>query len=233
MKAEKKQIQLLVVIAILLVVFNVVAFALPLTRSDVFWLAWGFGNFAILAQALIFRIAFKQGKTVTSYFYGFPIARVGIIYMIVQTILSLLMMIFATYIATWVAVILLILVLAAVAIGVIATDVTREEVVQQDAKTKAETTNIRTLQSLSSSLISQCHDAETVREIRKLSELFRYSDPVSNSSLTEVESGLFDVMNDLKRAVIVENYDLARELCTQAQELLTERNQLCKLNKGK
>ena len=50
-----------IVLAILFVVYSVIAFAAPFQMTAVFWIAYLFGVFAIAAQLYIFGISFKSG----------------------------------------------------------------------------------------------------------------------------------------------------------------------------
>ena len=88
----KNEIRGYIVDAILLIVFSVIAFAAPFAKTGVFWMAYLFGVIAIAYQIYVFQISFNQGDDVKSKFYGFPIARVGVIYLAVQLVLSLIEM---------------------------------------------------------------------------------------------------------------------------------------------
>ena len=77
------------VLAILLAVFCVIAFAVPFARTKGFWLGFGFGLFAILFQLYIFRSAETVNGSAKSRFYGFPVARIGVVYLAAQLAVSL------------------------------------------------------------------------------------------------------------------------------------------------
>ncbi|MCM1335363.1 MAG: hypothetical protein NC084_10960 [Bacteroides sp.] len=49
MKMNKNQIRFLVIVALVFVVFSVIAFAPPFARTGVFWLAYVFGVLAVIA----------------------------------------------------------------------------------------------------------------------------------------------------------------------------------------
>lgn len=54
-----------------------------------------FGVVAIAVQLYVLHTAFAKGESVKSKFYGFPVANVGIVYMLAQLAFGILMMIFA------------------------------------------------------------------------------------------------------------------------------------------
>ena len=68
---------------ILLIVFSVITFVLPFKKNTLFWLSYAFGVFAILFQLYVLMKAFHGTESVRSRFYGFPIAKVGLIYMVI------------------------------------------------------------------------------------------------------------------------------------------------------
>ena len=85
---------------------HLIAFAVPFARTTCFWVAYGFGVFAILFQLYIFKTSFAGNGDAKSRFYGFPIARLGIYYLVAQLILSVIEMALAGLIPTWPAIII-------------------------------------------------------------------------------------------------------------------------------
>ena len=64
-----------------------------------------------------------------------------------------------------------------------------------------------------------------------LAEEFRYSDPVSNEMIAEVESDLIAVVDELQAAFVEGDDLIVEKLCRKASAQFAERNRLCKLNK--
>ena len=231
MKLDKNQLRGLIVIAIAFVVFTVVAFALPFAMNGIFWLAYIFTAIAILGQVYVLHIAFDKGEAVKSKLYGFPIARIGFIYLIAQLVLGLVFMALAKIAPAWLAIVLFILVFAAAGVGFIAADMMRDEVEKQEVQLKKDVTLMRSLQSKASFITSQCTDPDTKSALEKLSEDLRFSDPVSSEGIADAEASLVALVDELQAAVINGDNATARALCTKASVALAERNQLCKLGK--
>lgn len=231
MKDKKTTIQSLAVLAIVFVVYNVLAFVIPFEKTGTFWLSYVFTAIAVLAQGYIFHIAFNNGEQVKSKLYGFPIARLGVIYLAVQMIVGFAFMALAAIVPGWIAVILFVLILAAAAIGMIAADMVRTEIEKQDDVLKKDVTAMRAMQSKTAFIATQCTDPDTCSAIRKLAEEFRFSDPVSSESLQEIEAELAIFINNLQAAVVDGDFESVRTLCEKCRTVLAERNQLCKLNK--
>lgn len=78
---KKNDVRWWVVLGVVLVVYNVLAFALPFPKTGSFVVSYLFSMVAILAQIYVIRTAFYRGEGVKSKFYGFPIATLGVIYL--------------------------------------------------------------------------------------------------------------------------------------------------------
>lgn len=227
----KNEIRGYIIEAIIFVVFTLVVFAPPFRKTSVFWLAYIFGVIAIVFQIYVFKISFSNGDGVRSKFYGFPIARVGVIYLAIQLVLSLIEICLASIIPVWVAIILNILPLAFALIGCIAAEVMRDEIVRQDITLKKDVSNMRALQSLSLSLVGLCQDESLKADLQKLADEFKYSDPVSSDQTKGFEIELMNQLNELQKAVIDGDSHVVSELAKREISALAERNRLCSLNK--
>ena len=221
----------LIVLALLLCVFSVVTFIVPFAKTATFWLAYGFGVFALLFQLYIFRIADAAGGDAKSRFYGFPIARVGVIYLTVQLIISFIEMALAKLLPAWVPLIVNLILLVAAVIGCITVETMRDEIVRQDNVLKGKVSTMRELQSLSSSLVGQCSDENLKPILKKLADEFRYSDPVSSEKTQELEEDMKSQLGDIQQALIEGDTDGVRKLCAKLTGSLTERNRICSVSK--
>lgn len=220
-----------IVDAILFVVFSVIAFAAPFKMTGVFWLGYIFGVIAIVSQIYFIKISFLNGKDVKSKFYGFPIAKIGVFYLGIQVGLSLAEFITAGFLPVWIALIVNTLMIAFAAIGTIATDVMRKEIVKQDVQIKINVKNIRALQSQTVSLVDMCQDADIKKQLQGLADDFKYSDPVSSEDTQEMETELKFLVNEIQRALIDGDMKSVESFCVRVKASLAERNRICKLAK--
>ena len=90
---------------------------------------------------------------------------------------------------------------------------------------------MRALQSKAVFVASQCEDAETKKALQKLSDAFRFSDPVSSDALADIETTLGAQVDELQSAVMEKDYAAAGTLCARVEATLADRNRMCKLNK--
>ena len=78
-----------------------------------------------------------------------------------------------------------------------------------------------------SSIIDRCKDDEAKKELDKLSESLKYSDPVSNDELKESEQRIAEEINTLGK-MIDSNEDGIIEKIKEIERLLEDRNRRCK-----
>ena len=220
---SKNRVRFYIVLAVVFAIFSAIAFAAPFGHSAVFWLSYVFGVIAIAVQTYSWPKAFS-GEGARSKFYGFPIARVTTIYMVVQLILSLIFMIAGAKVPVWIPVILYVVLLGLAAIGLIAVEVTRDEVERQETVREVKTGTMKALQAKANAIAASCDDPEKKKSLMKLAEDFRYSDPVSSDATQKLEMKLEVMLDELQE-------NESAELAKRIESVLSERNQLCKLSK--
>ena len=128
MKLNEKEKKGLVVLALLFVVYTLIVLAGPFAKGGMFWLTYLFTAAAFGVQVYVFKLSFEKEAGAKSKFYGFPIARVGVLYLAVQLVLGLVFMALDAVAPVWLALVLYLALLVAAAVGVIATDSIRDEV---------------------------------------------------------------------------------------------------------
>lgn len=220
----------IITLAVLFVVFTVIAFVIPFPKTTVFWIAYLCGVFAILFQIYIFKSSFGN-EDARSRFYGFPIARLGIIYLVIQLIASIAEIALAKFIPAWIVIVINVLILAFALIGCITAETMRDEIAKQDGKLKKSVFNMRELQSISATLVDQCSDENLKKDLRKLADEFRYSDPLSSDKTKVLEADLQSRVSDLQQAIVDGDIEGAKALCSKISGCLKERNRICALSK--
>ena len=230
---KKNAIRWWVVLGVVLVVYNVLAFALPFPKTAVFAVSYLFTMIAILAQIYVIRTAFYRGEGVKSKFYGFPIAKLGVIYLAVQLIAGLVFMALGLIVPVWLPLALYVVLLGVAAVGFVAADAARDEVVRQEVKLEKDVSRMREFQAKGRALVTLNQVPEAARPLEKLAEDLRFSDPVSSEALTEIEDRLAECLAQLQEAVSAQKTEQILSVCQEAEHILAERNQLCKLSKAR
>ena len=212
------------VLAIAFVLFNVIAFAVPTAKTATFWVAYAFTVIAFASQIAIWKFAFKGADTLKSKFLGIPLISVGITYFIVQIIAFAIFMALPLT-ASWIALVVCALILGISAICLIGTETGREEINRVEEKVEKKVFYIKSLQVDIEMLASAERDADTKAALTKLAEKIRFSDPMSNEALAELEAEISAKIKELKTA---EN---KAEIITVLDSLIVERNKKAKLLK--
>ena len=212
------------VLAIAFALFNVIAFAVPTAKTSTFWIAYVFTTIAFASQIVIWKFAFKGADTLNSKFLGIPLISVGITYLIIQIIAFAIFMAFPIA-PTWIAIVVCALILGISAICLIGTKTGREEINRVEEKVEKKVFYIKSLQVDVEMLASDETDADTKAALTKLAEKIRFSDPMSNEVLADIEAEIAAKVKELKSA---EN---KAEIIKVLDSLITERNKKAKLLK--
>ena len=230
MSKSTKQLTLLAVI--ILIVFVVCSLLVPIPKNAVFWTAVGFMILPVLMTFYVINRAFGDEQNAKSRFYGFPIARVGVLYLIAQLIVSVIFIIGSNWVSVWPLVVISLILFVCAVVGVMTTTSVWNEIIRQDNKLQTDVSCMSTMRSIIDSLASQIDDPRITAVLKKLADEFKYSDPVSSASLNSVEKELESLVDKLQLAVASNRTEEIFRLCNEASCVLSERNRLCKLNKG-
>jgi len=228
MKKDTKQVLIIGVAAF--VFYNVAAFVIPCLKTPVFWISWVFTLMAFAVAGYAVYTSLIQKTDVKSRFYGFPIARIGVIYLVAQALVGGVFMSFGNVIAWWLAVVVFAAGFAVAVIGLVSADAVVDQIQEMDDKLKRDVSVMRALQSKVGAMTAGC-EGEAAEAVRAFADELRYSDPVSNEAIADADAELAAVIDELQAAVAGGNADDVKALCRKATVVLAERNRLCKLNK--
>lgn len=242
---NKNTLRAAVVAGILTVLYIAIAFLIPFEHNGVFWISLLFTAVAVGVCLLALYQGMFRHEDAKSKFYGFSVVRVGLLYLLFQSLISLVFMLLAEWIWLWLVTVVCLVLFGAAAIGLISVEAVVEEIQQQDEKLKKNISVMRGLQSKVNRLSALCSNPELQQKVQALAEELRYSDPVSSEIPSEqadssasvldelqTEADLTATIDNLQQALQDGDTEAAFVLCHKATALLAERNRLCKLNKG-
>lgn len=218
----KQKYSVLAVAGILLVLFSLIVFIAPFPKTGVFWLSYVFALIAIAAQLLFVYVAFSDGTSARSRFYGFPIFRIGIIYLVVQLALSVVFMLLGRWIPMWIPTLCDLVVLGLAAIGLIAADNVRDSVRVVEQKQADNTRQMRALRRTADVL------AQRYPELSPVAEALHLADPVSTGASEEYERHIYDLLRETEQCPD-EAGRIQRK--NQVLEAISQRNAVCKAGK--
>lgn len=209
------------ILGILFVLVSVITFAVPTTKTGTFWIAYAFTAVAFAAQIGIWKTALGKEETLKSKFLGFPVVHIGIVYLILQ-ITAFAVFLFVPTLPAWSAVVICALIVGISAVCMISADAGRGEIERVDATAQKKVFYIKALQAEVEILAASETDAAVKSALAQLSEKIRFSDPMSNEQLSDLENRIAAKIAELKAA------SNKAEIITELHSLLDERNKKCK-----
>lgn len=213
-----------VFLGILFALVSIIAFAVPTAKTATFWIAYVFTAAAFAAQIGIWKTALGKEGTLKSKFLGFPIVHIGIVYAIIQVI-AFAVFLFAPTLPTWSAIVVCPIIAGLSAVCMISADAGRNEIERVEAKVQNKVFYVREMQADIELLADNESDAAVKTALTHLAEKIRFSDPMSNEQLADLENKISIKAAELKTA------SSKLEIITELNSLLDERNKKCKILK--
>lgn len=222
-----------VILLIIFILYSILFFAVPFPKTAAAWWSYMFAIVSFVVGNGIVSFVFRKGEDIKSKVYGFPLLRLGVIYVVAQTIFSLTICIvgFLFIVPAWIVIIISVIFVAFTAVGVLFTEVSKNIIEKQEQEIKNQTKTIRFFKYSIEGIVDLCHDEAMKRQISALADELRYSDPVSCDKLEGVEGLILDAIEELRRAVKTEDKILVSEIVDELSQLTKERNRLCKAMK--
>lgn len=180
-----------------------------------------------IAVAFVFTL---NVDTKEKMFLNFSQFRTAYIVSILSVILSGIYL-FAAAVPDFIIYIAAILVYALAVISIIKAKMAVSVVEGIDEKIKVQTFFIKSLTSDTEHLMNTAKTAELKTLAKKIYEAVRYSDPMSNAVLVEVEEKIRNGFTDFENAVNAEDFELASSTADELLSLIDIRNKKCKLLK--
>ena len=212
------------ILGILFVLISVIAFAVPTAKTTAFWISYAFTVAAFAAQIIIWKAALGRSESLKSKFLGLPVVHISIVYLVVQVV-ALIVFLFIPTLPIWSAVVACAVIAGISAVCMIASDVGRSEIERVSAKVQEKVFYIRELQTDIELLADAETDSATKSALMQLAEKIRYSDPMSDERLENIEGQITAKIAELKSSA--DKIKIIKEL----NSLLDERNKITKLLK--
>ena len=215
-------------LGIILAIYSSIVWIVPWEKNGCLVLSYIFTVVAFLFQGVVWKISWDNSETAMSKFYGIPIFRVGIIYLVVQICLSFVVVLLSKVIPYWIPILLYIIVLGAFLIGLIAATQIKEQIDRMETEQKKDTKLIKKMRVESDYLYQRYSSQE---KLKLIADKIKYSDPVSMDELEDEEKELALLLTQMEQ--LLQNNEVER-FESMADEFLTKlerRNNLCKMYK--
>lgn len=224
----------LIVWATLVVLFHVVVFVTPDEVAEIskfggaFWVGYVFVLFTFLCQLGVTWHAWKDD--VEKIFYHIPIIQISYGTLILMMLMGTACMAIPQF-PVWLGIILCLFILLFGVIAVVQAQAAATTVEEIDAKIKSKTLFIKSLTSEIEELMSCMENEDIAGELKKVHEMIRYSDPVSNEALAGIETQITLKVGELADAVRKEDSETVKKTVRELNILMNDRNKKCMLLK--
>lgn len=232
----KKSFKIYAIIwAILFALFNAICFVTPGEAAGMskyggaFWVGYIFITLAFIGQLICSYIAFKPDN-LQKLFYHIPLITISYIGLIIMLVVGGLAMAIPN-LPNWIGIIVCLLILAFTAIAVITAKAAGTVVSNIDEKIKTNTAFIKELTVEAQNLMSRAKAPMLKNLCTKVYEALRYSDPMSDENLADIETRIKEEFATFTDAVLSNNLDETESSANELINLINERNSKCKILK--
>lgn len=221
--------------AIALVVFNIITFistgnTVGISNAGAgFWVGYIFITIVFIGNLVCSFLFFKE-ENIDKIFLKLPIIYIAYIALIVSLIAGAIAMAIPV-IPYWVGIVVDVVILAVYAIAIVQANTAADVVSEIDDRVKAQTFFIHSLTVDAQTLMSFAQSDDVKTECKKVYESIRYSDPMSNDALAEIESQIQNEFNTFDDAVKKDNTELVKNSANKIIALINKRNSKCKVLK--
>lgn len=216
---------------IFIVVFNVIIFAIPpeiagMTKTGgAFWSSYIMIIITFVGQLVCAKRAFKESE-LERFFMKMPLVTISYIALILSIAAGTVCMLIPD-LPNWVGVIICALILGFNAAAVVQADTAADIISDVEQKTADKTAFMKQLKADAEILNSRSMQPEIKSIVKKVCEAIRYSDPVSDVSLSDAEDAIKKKFDEFA-ALATRDTDIER-LKLMQQELTTMINDRNKL----
>lgn len=223
-----------IVWAVVVAIFNVIVFVTPNEIAGVskfdsyFWVGYIFIMLTFVIQLGITWYSLKDD--ITKMFYRMPILSISYVSLIVMMVVGILCMVIPSF-SVWLGIVLCLLVLAFSIVSMMQAQAAVSVIGDIDTKINNKTFYIKFLTADIDSLVARASSEVIREELKKVYDVVRFSDPMSNDALAGVESQITLKVSELADGVGKVDADMVERLCREIIILINDRNKKCKLLK--
>ncbi|MCL2108016.1 MAG: hypothetical protein FWH20_01545 [Oscillospiraceae bacterium] len=229
MQKQKNLVLTGVIYAVLIGVYNMLIFIIFNNFSGVFWLSYSFSMLAFALQITSMFFAFRKADIETAFF-GMPLFSFSVFYLSSQLCVGLVFM-FLQRIGMTIAAVVQILMLAAFLVVAIIAIMARDTVQNISENYKQNIVRHKSANVDVDVLLDACTDAELKQKLRKLSETIKYSDPMTNEAVADVEERIQQKVSQLRDYFGNGETEQAMKACSALELLYVERNKKLLISK--
>ena len=182
---------------------------------------------ARMSEELFAGVGHDAGENLQKMFYNLPlltVSRTGLILMLVAGSAAMAI----PYLPSWLGAVICMLILAFNAIAVIKAAWAADTAEKVDEKVKLQMAFIKNLTVEAESILARAKSEPVKAECKKVYEAVRYSDPMSNETLSVIEAKITVKVDEFATAVGADDAEKAKEIADDIIILVGDRNKKCK-----
>lgn len=238
---EKKQYaRIAVIYAAVFAIYNIIVLLLFSDKNNVFWISYGFmclGFAAVIASMIkAFKRTRPDGTYAEAIFWGIPLFSFSLFYFFGELFLSFVFMLFRNHASVKLCVALQVIFLLIFVIFAMLALLSRD---YSSEVSDTVATNVRAIKTLSvnvAALERACEDAELKKQLHKVEEAIRFSDPMTNSSVSGMDVNIGNLVGELEEQCLAAGTDeaskaSAMQTCARLLLEIAKRNDTLRVSK--
>lgn len=225
----KSVIGMSLIYLILFGVFNLLVFTIFKRHTSTFWISYVFMTLAFNVQILSTIFAFKVVDIETAFF-GIPLASLSIFYLCAELVIGSLFMTFqqAGFVL---AIVIQVVVFAIFLVVAILSLMARDTVQEMGNQMREKIFSLKSILVDVEMMRDSCSEPELKEKLRRLSETIKYSDPISNEMVEDVEQRIQRKISELRVYLDGKQWEDATQVCKELELLYIERNKKLAISK--
>lgn len=216
--------------------FNAITFLIPnkifgITRFDkpLFWVAYALITLSLVGQIIVAYLFLKEDSAEKT-FLRIPLLGTAYTALGIAFIVGVVFMTFPV-LPTWIGAIVCLVITAYFIVACIKAKGVADIVSEVDEKVKEKNVFMRLAVLEAETIHARATTAEIKTETKKVCEALRYSDPISNITLEEIEKEINGQLSVLKKCVLESDENGTQATAKELLLLIKERNSKCKILK--
>lgn len=223
MKSRK---QITIISLIILIGYNLIAFIIPSLKNTTFWVAYCFSNLSIIISSLVILHALDE-QGINNKFKNMPTVYATWSYLVIQLIMGFIEIYYPINFRYSILINAIILGLSTIIL--LGVNAGKKEIDRVEKKVQEKVFFIKELQADVEILVNKITNDNAKKELELLVETIKYSDPMSHSNLAAIENQITNEVTKLKQTEDIEDI---KHICSELQQLFSERNKKAKLYKN-
>lgn len=229
--------KLAIALGIVVIVYSVILFAVCgfEDHTSPFWLSYAFMLLGIAVGVCTSLKLSTYTIQPRDWLFGYPIMRHTVIYLVIEFVASTVFIALEcsgnTDFPEWLPFVAQLVILAIHVVLIISCFFVQETIMDVQNKVKDSTSFIKLLTVDIEMVIEKTCDEGAKKAFKDLADRVRYSDPMSNDNLFELEKQITLCVNEADNYITYGNVEGALACCERANLLLTERNKKVKVLK--